>query len=46
MKRLSEETLRKYVDFCDSGQVLGTLLCGVYLVTLLIVQTALWSARR
>ena len=20
MKRLSEETLRKYVDFCDSGR--------------------------
>ena len=42
MKRLSEETLRKYVDFCDSGRPWYFAL-GVF-VTLLIVQTALWFA--
>ena len=39
MKRLSEETLRKYVDFGDSGRPWYFAL-GVF-VTLLIVQTAL-----
>ena len=42
MKRLGEKTLRKYVDFCDSGRPWYFAL-GVF-VTLLVVQTALWFA--
>ena len=41
-EKTEEETLRKYVDFCDSGRPWYFAL-GVF-VTLLIVQTALWFA--
>ena len=42
MKRPSEETMRKFVDFCDSGRPWYFAL-GMF-VTLLIVQTILWFA--
>ena len=40
MKKPSEETMRKFVDFCDSGRPWYFGL-GVF-ITILIVQTALW----
>ena len=42
MKKPSEETMQKFVAFCDSGRPWYFSL-GVF-VTLLIVQFALWFA--
>ena len=40
MKKPSEETMRKFVEFCDSGRPWYFTL-GMF-VTILIVQSALW----
>lgn len=40
MKKPSEETMRKFVEFCDSGRPWYFAL-GMF-VTILIVQSALW----